>query len=149
MAHPPTFTCKECGKIFTDKITLTSHERAHVSQKPYECLNCGKRFAHAFNLEIHTESYCTFQREDREEGINNAKPQGQQSLWGTTTGQNEKGSRGRARTVEVEVIDLGSDSEPEEVQPEDFLPLEVCLNEGEEELSIRDLMERYEDKEDI
>lgn len=51
--------------------------------------------------------------------------------------------------MEVEVIDLGSDSEPEEVQPEDFLPLEVCLNEGEEELSIRDLMERYEDKEDI
>lgn len=47
------------------------------------------------------------------------------------------------------MIDLGSDSEPEEAQPEDFLPLEVCLNEGEEELSIRDLMERYEDKEDI
>ncbi|XP_063844763.1 putative zinc finger protein 833 [Scylla paramamosain] len=148
MAHPPTFTCKECGKIFTDKASLTSHEQAHVSQKPYECLNCGKRFAHSFNLEIHSESYCTFQREERDPG-NDTDMKDHQSAWQDKTCISKRGGGGRKHSVKVEVIDLGSDSEPEEVQPDDFLPLEVCLNEGEEELSIRDLMERYEDKDGI
>lgn len=149
MAHPPTYTCKECGKVYTDKTALTSHEEAHVSQKPYKCSNCGKRFGHAFNLEIHSKSYCTFQREDGEAGSNNTKLQNQQSVWQTTLCHSKRIGKGRRCTVDVEVIDLGSDSEPDEVQPEDFLPLEVCLNEGEQELSIRDLMERYEDKDNI
>lgn len=132
--------------MFTDKTILTSHERAHVSQKPHECVNCGKRFAHSFNLEIHTESYCTFQGKDRDPG-DGTNTKEQRSAWQASPCLGNVGGRGRTHSVKVEVIDLGSDSEAEEAQSDDFLPLEVCLNEGEEELSIRDLMERYEDKE--
>lgn len=159
MAHPPMFGCKECKKIYTDSSSLAAHKRVHVTQKPFKCTNCGKRFAHAFNLEIHCQSYCTVQQEAREQESNTALSSlsnGISSVWDDRT------SDDGTDPVKVEVIDLGSDSEsgetsshseteefePLAIDPGGALPLEVCLKEGEEELQVCDLMARCEGPED-
>lgn len=150
MAHPPTFTCKECGKVYTNSISLRAHERAHITQKPFLCKNCGKRFAHAFNFEIHSQLHCKIQKEEDSHNSNNT-PRGM-SLGtcvlhkpsGVGQCRRDTNNESRRAPIEVEVIDLDSDSDFEASEPGEFLPLEVCLNEGEEELSIRDLMEKYE-----
>ncbi|XP_042216535.1 zinc finger protein 791-like [Homarus americanus] len=152
MAHPPTYSCKECGKVYTDSSSLVAHERAHTTQKPFLCTNCGKRFAHAFNFEIHFQSHCKNQKEDggHSSNISSRTPGlGTCSVWQSSGKIPCRGSRSKAsktKPFEIEVIDLGSDSECEESEPEEFLPLEVCLNEGDEELTIQDLMQRYGDE---
>ncbi|XP_075775859.1 uncharacterized protein LOC102446039 isoform X2 [Pelodiscus sinensis] len=49
-AHPggragiAAYACAKCGKSFTRKDTLLSHERFHTGERPYSCADCGKSF---------------------------------------------------------------------------------------------------------
>nr|XP_020851058.1 zinc finger protein 345-like [Phascolarctos cinereus] len=47
------YECKECGKSFNCKSSITDHQRVHTGEKPYECTECGKAFNHSSNLILH------------------------------------------------------------------------------------------------
>ncbi|KAK2838553.1 hypothetical protein Q7C36_013367 [Tachysurus vachellii] len=47
------FACKECGMRFTRQYRLTEHMRVHSGEKPYECHVCGGKFTQQRNLISH------------------------------------------------------------------------------------------------
>ncbi|KAJ9477026.1 Transcription factor IIIA [Pseudozyma hubeiensis] len=47
-------TWNGCSKVFTRKSTLSIHVRtAHLGERPFECLDCGRRFAHKHLVSRH------------------------------------------------------------------------------------------------
>ncbi|GAC96709.1 C2H2 type zinc finger containing protein [Pseudozyma hubeiensis SY62] len=53
---PSAFACtwNGCSKVFTRKSTLSIHVRtAHLGERPFECLDCGRRFAHKHLVSRH------------------------------------------------------------------------------------------------
>uniref|UniRef100_A0A671FSF7 Zinc finger protein 658 n=1 Tax=Rhinolophus ferrumequinum TaxID=59479 RepID=A0A671FSF7_RHIFE len=50
------YECKDCGKTFSQRITLCVHQRIHRGEKIYRCHECGKSFAtHLYvHQRIHT-----------------------------------------------------------------------------------------------
>ncbi|NXI74627.1 ZKSC3 protein, partial [Anseranas semipalmata] len=38
---------------FSDHSNLISHQKLHRGEKPYECLDCGKRFSQSTSLLAH------------------------------------------------------------------------------------------------
>ncbi|XP_073407868.1 uncharacterized protein [Dendrobates tinctorius] len=52
------YSCSECGKCFTLKGNLISHQRIHTRENPYSCSECGKCFTGKRHLirhqKIHT-----------------------------------------------------------------------------------------------
>lgn len=64
-----SFACtwNGCGKIFTRKNTLSIHVRtAHLGERPFECPDCGRRFAHKHLVSRHRR-VCTGTRSSPEQ----------------------------------------------------------------------------------
>uniref|UniRef100_A0A8C5PQF7 Uncharacterized protein n=1 Tax=Leptobrachium leishanense TaxID=445787 RepID=A0A8C5PQF7_9ANUR len=48
-----TFKCPECEKCFTWPSKLARHKMTHAVEKPFNCIECGKCFTEASSLEKH------------------------------------------------------------------------------------------------
>lgn len=47
------FRCDQCGKTFTGKKRLVTHQSVHTGAKPYSCERCGTRFSRTDSLARH------------------------------------------------------------------------------------------------
>ncbi|KAI7803727.1 putative zinc finger protein 83-like [Triplophysa rosa] len=47
------FICVTCGRGFTQKFCLNNHERIHSGERPFTCQTCGKAFAQSATLGNH------------------------------------------------------------------------------------------------
>ncbi|XP_076472101.1 uncharacterized protein LOC143301593 [Babylonia areolata] len=50
--HKP-HVCTNCGKAFTQKVSLNTHMLIHTGHKPHVCTNCGKAFTQKVSLNTH------------------------------------------------------------------------------------------------
>ncbi|XP_059347419.1 zinc finger protein 852-like [Ammospiza nelsoni] len=47
------YECLDCGKIFRKRFNLLCNQRIHIGERPYECLECGMSFSHSSDLVVH------------------------------------------------------------------------------------------------
>ncbi|CAH2306000.1 cDNA sequence BC021442, isoform CRA_a [Pelobates cultripes] len=47
------FSCSECGKYFSAKRNLATHQTIHIGLKPFKCTECGKYFRLKQSLNMH------------------------------------------------------------------------------------------------
>ncbi|XP_012987780.1 gastrula zinc finger protein XlCGF57.1-like isoform X2 [Esox lucius] len=57
--HAEKPLCSVCGRISCNKYTFKIHERTHTGEKPYLCSECGKGFTSKGLLMTHERLYCT------------------------------------------------------------------------------------------
>ncbi|XP_061572512.1 zinc finger protein 91 isoform X1 [Cololabis saira] len=58
-----TWTCDECGKVFTCSSDLVSHQLHHSPKKQFQCPNCLMSYLHAASLYNHMKT-CTEQKRE-------------------------------------------------------------------------------------
>uniref|UniRef100_H9GS11 Uncharacterized protein n=1 Tax=Anolis carolinensis TaxID=28377 RepID=H9GS11_ANOCA len=51
------YTCLECGKRFHKNRYLHRHQKTHTGEKPYKCMECGKCFFHKKDLSRHKRTH--------------------------------------------------------------------------------------------
>ncbi|XP_042539063.1 zinc finger protein 416-like [Dipodomys spectabilis] len=51
------YECKECGKSFKERRSLTAHQRNHTGERPYGCSQCGKSFKRKSTLTVHLRDH--------------------------------------------------------------------------------------------
>ena len=52
-----SYSCEDCGTVFSQKCDLLTHSRIHTSEKPYLCQFCNKSFHIANDLNVHLCSH--------------------------------------------------------------------------------------------
>uniref|UniRef100_A0A4W5QD82 C2H2-type domain-containing protein n=1 Tax=Hucho hucho TaxID=62062 RepID=A0A4W5QD82_9TELE len=45
--------CQECGRLFSNSLDLTLHQRIHMGEKLFSCAQCDKQFLHLHQLKTH------------------------------------------------------------------------------------------------
>ncbi|KAM3913544.1 uncharacterized protein RB166_018816 isoform 2-T2 [Leptodactylus fuscus] len=51
------YPCTDCGKLFTEELSLVEHQKCHLEEKPYICCECGQCFIHRHEYETHQSSH--------------------------------------------------------------------------------------------
>ena len=51
------YTCVTCGKGFQYRTNLVVHERTHTDERPYKCIACGKAFKYRSRLSVHERAH--------------------------------------------------------------------------------------------
>lgn len=70
-----SFLCNICGKSFKYSSLFQQHQFLHTGQKPFQCPQCGKRFAFAQNMKAH----CRQHRHKKTNSSNEEQPVKQSS----------------------------------------------------------------------
>ncbi|XP_068114496.1 oocyte zinc finger protein XlCOF6-like isoform X2 [Hyperolius riggenbachi] len=52
-----SYRCVECGKFFTLKSLLVTHQRVHTGENPFSCSECGKYFTNKGSVTRHQKSH--------------------------------------------------------------------------------------------
>ncbi|KAJ0059324.1 hypothetical protein NL108_015500 [Boleophthalmus pectinirostris] len=52
------FRCNQCGKTFTGKARLITHQSVHTGARPYNCHRCGRRFTRRDSVGRHQKLDC-------------------------------------------------------------------------------------------
>ncbi|XDA83932.1 hypothetical protein R6Z07M_013785 [Ovis aries] len=49
--------CNDCGKFFSQSLSLKFHQNSHAGEKPYECSSCRKAFRQISSLILHQKNH--------------------------------------------------------------------------------------------